>query len=131
MVIGKEKKQKNQKPDLEFTVGSGNVFADFGFKEPEKEKAKSNAAILIAKTIKDKGMTQQQAADILGIDQPKVSKITRGLLSEFSIETLTNLLISLGYDVSINATPHKKKDSKPTLNFVSNGSPQRKYLTAR
>jgi predicted XRE-type DNA-binding protein len=36
--------------------------------------------MLITSIIKEKGLTQQQEAELMKIDQPKVSKIVRGLL---------------------------------------------------
>ena len=104
---------------MEFTISSGNIYADFGFPNPEKEQAKADLAMLIVKIIKSRSMTQQEAAKCMGIDQPKVSKITRGLLSEFSLETLMNLLVALGYDIQIAAIPHKKKYSEPAIHFVT------------
>jgi predicted XRE-type DNA-binding protein len=114
----KRKQQKNDTEEMEFTISSGNVYADFGFANPEKEEAKADLAMLIKNIIKSKNMTQQCAAELMGIDQPKVSKITRGLLTEFSIETLMNLLVMLGYDIKIEATPHKSKTSSPAIHFV-------------
>jgi len=74
---------RNKSEEIEFTVGSGNVYADFGLPNPEDAKAKAELAMLITNIIKRRGMTQQEAAELMGIDQPKVSKIVRGLLSEF------------------------------------------------
>ena len=59
---------------------SGNVFKDIGLEYPEEYKTKSILAIMIEKFIKEKGYTQKQAAEVLGIDQPRVSRLVRGLL---------------------------------------------------
>jgi predicted XRE-type DNA-binding protein len=86
--------------------GSGNVFADMGLPDPEQRLAKASLASAIQDVIELRGLTQAEAAQIMGIDQPKVSKIIRGRLSEFSTERLLNCLVHLGLDVDI--VIHKK-----------------------
>src|SRR5947209_1490413 len=86
-----------------------SVVDDFGFSNPEEAKTKADLAMLITKIIKEKDLTQQQAADLMNIDQPKVSKIVRGLLSEFSIERLLKFILALGFDIEITPKPHKTR----------------------
>lgn len=57
---------------------SGNVFADLGLKNPEEHLAKSRLAIAIAHRLAARKLTQVASAKLLGIDQPKVSKLLRG-----------------------------------------------------
>ncbi|HSK41318.1 MAG TPA: XRE family transcriptional regulator, partial [Arenibaculum sp.] len=71
--------------------------------------AKSQIAARIARIIREKELTQKQAADLLGIDQPKISALTRGKLSGFTLERLLRLLTELGYDVEITARPAEGK----------------------
>ena len=85
----------------EVTVGSGNVFEDLGYRDPEEAKAKANLAWYISSVIKQRGLTQVEAAEILGIDQPKVSNLVRGKLRDFSLERLIRFVIALGNDVRI------------------------------
>jgi|SRR5579862_229250 len=105
--MGKKVRKRNktnissEKPEYE--LSSGNVFADFGYANPEEAKAKSDLAFLIRSIIKQAELTQEQVAELMDIDQPKVSKIMRGILSEFTIERLMKYLVSLGYDVEITA----------------------------
>jgi len=68
---------------------------------PEEKLSKAGLASAIQDVIETRGLTQVEAAKIMGIDQPKVSKIIRGRLSEFSVERLLNFLIHLGLDVDI------------------------------
>jgi len=86
---------------MDVTAGSGNVFADLGFSEPEVHLAKAKIAAQIAQAIRAQELTQKQAADLLGLDQPKVSALVRGKLSGFTLERLLRLLTELGYDVEI------------------------------
>lgn len=111
---------KNSSEEIEFTVSSGNVYADFGFANPEEAKTKAEIAKLISNIIKEKSFTQQEAALVMGIDQPKVSKIIRGLLSEFSIERLLKFVMALGFDLEITPKPHKMKTTPPTMHVITN-----------
>jgi predicted XRE-type DNA-binding protein len=83
------------------TYGTGDVFHDLGLPDADELLAKSNLAIAIHDTIKQRGLTQVQAAELMGVDQPKVSKIVRGRLSEFSTERLLNYLLHLGLNIDI------------------------------
>ena len=80
---------------------SGNVFADLGYPNPQDALAKSRLAQRIAELIEEQNLTQIQAATLLGIDQPKVSKLLRGQLREFSTDRLFRFLNALNQDVEI------------------------------
>jgi DNA invertase Pin-like site-specific DNA recombinase len=58
-------------------------------------------------------LTQAQAAELLGIDQPKVSALTRGKLSGFSMERMFHFLNALGRDVQITvkAKPRSRQQA--------------------
>lgn len=87
--------------EIEYEVGSGNVFADIGVEEPNEAFAKAELARRIASIIKHRHLTQQAAGELLGIDQPKVSRLLRGQLSGFSLEKLIGFLLLLDRDVEI------------------------------
>jgi predicted XRE-type DNA-binding protein len=95
-----------------FEESSGNVFADLGVKNPEEALTKSELARQIAKLIKKKKLTQIEAAEILGIDQPKISALIRGRLRSFSLERLIRFLNALGQDVSIIISPAKSQSER-------------------
>jgi predicted XRE-type DNA-binding protein len=101
MLKKRKKVEKSSPKKIEYEVSSGNVFQDFGFPNSEEADVKSDLALIIASIIKQKNLTQEQAAELMGIDQPKVSKLMRGLLSEFTIERLMKYLLSLGFDIEI------------------------------
>jgi predicted XRE-type DNA-binding protein len=82
--------------------GSGNVFADLGVPNPELALAKANLAIEIIQIIRKRGLTQTQAAEIMGIQQPRVSNIVRGRLNEISLESLMDYLALLGSTIQIS-----------------------------
>jgi predicted XRE-type DNA-binding protein len=58
--------------------GSTNVYADLGYADAAEMQRKSQLAAEIARAIKARHLTQEGAAALLGIDQSKVSRITRG-----------------------------------------------------
>jgi predicted XRE-type DNA-binding protein len=66
---------------------------------------KAKLARKIGSIITDRQMTQAQAAEVLGIDQPKISALTNGKLAGFSIERLFRFLNALGQDVEIAVKP--------------------------
>jgi predicted XRE-type DNA-binding protein len=101
-----------KKAAIEITSSSGNVFADLEVSNPEEALAKAKLAFEINKLIRSQGLTQAKAADKLGIDQPKISALSRGRLDGFSIERLFKFLILLGQDVEIVLKPHIDKKIK-------------------
>lgn len=80
---------------------SGNVFADLDLPSSPEDMIKVEISRAIAAAIRRKGLTQVQAAEIIGADQAKVSALLRGRLKEFSSQRLMNYLLRLGIDVDI------------------------------
>lgn len=91
--------------DVEMHRGSGNVFADLGLADAEKLKIKTGLVIEIRKAMKQRGLTQQEAAARMGITQPKVSDMMRGDFSNLSERKLMDCLSRLGYDIEIKVRP--------------------------
>jgi len=103
--------------NIEFEESSGNVFEDLGFENPEHELLKAKLAFYIQKDIKEKKLTQAQAAELIGITQPDISKLKNGRYSRFTAERLFNFLNRLNYDVDIHIT--KAKNHEPHLNIAA------------
>lgn len=89
----------------QFTVSSGNIFADLGDPAPQESLLKAQFAHRIGVAIRERQLTQSQAAQILGIDQPKVSALLRGRLANFSVDRLIKYVTALGNDVDIVVHP--------------------------
>lgn len=101
--------QKPQPKRAATTPSSGNVFADLQLPDADDLMAKANLALHIRHTIKARKLTQTEAAELLGLDQPKVSSIINGRLDGFSTDRLIRLLNDLGCDVQISVSaPHAK-----------------------
>ena len=106
--------------DIKVHIGSGNVFADLGLPNPEERLVKAELAAKIGSLIKQKNLTQIEAAELLGIDQPKVSALTRGRLSGFSAERLLRFLNALGSDVEIVVKPKPEDRPQAKITVVGN-----------
>ena len=83
------------------TKGSGNVFADLGFPPTESRNLRLRSQMMTAlrKFIEQEGLTQASAAKRLKVSQPRVSDLTRGKISRFSLDTLVNMLTDAGLEV--------------------------------
>ena len=91
--------------DVEVHRGSGNVFADLGLADAEKLKIKTGLVIEIRRSMKSRGLTQQEAAKRMDISQPKVSDMMRGNFTNLSERKLMDCLTRLGNDIEIRVRP--------------------------
>jgi len=96
-----------------FVEGSGNIYADLGVRNPKETLAKANLVHRIVDIIQERKLTQVQAAKVLGVDQPKVSALMRGRLTDFSMERLFRFLGRLDQDVRITIAPKPPSSRKP------------------
>ena len=87
--------------DDEVFFGSGNVYADLGFDNPEEMSLKATLAYRITTVLRQRKIPQAAMGEILGIPQPKVSCLMSGKLEGFSVERLLNFLVRLDHDVEI------------------------------
>ncbi len=101
----KTKTYEEKLADTRVEVGSGNVFADLGFDNPEKMLAKAQLVSEMQKAIKKKKLTQTEAAEILGLTQPKLSILLKGQFKGYSTDRLIRFLRILGQDIDIFVTP--------------------------
>ena len=83
------------------TKGSGDVFADLGFSPAESRnlRLRSQLMTVLRKFIEKEGLTQADAAKRLKVSQPRISDLTRGKISRFSLDTLVNMLTDAGLEV--------------------------------
>ena len=101
--------------DIKVTPSCGNVLADLGLPDADEELAKADLTFEINRVIEERGLTQVAAAEIMGIDQPKVSLLARYRLDGFSMERLYRLLNALGRDVEIVVKPKPEGRKQGTL----------------
>jgi predicted XRE-type DNA-binding protein len=98
------------------TKSSGNVFADIGLPNAAEHSIKADLVLRIASRIKSKGLTQAKAASVLGLAQPDVSKLLRGILPDILANACS--AISMLWE---NGSRSKYRKPKPrrTLGFSS------------
>jgi predicted XRE-type DNA-binding protein len=89
------------KGNPETISGSGNVFADLGFADAGERQTKVRLAMAINGVLQRRGLSQAKAAELLGINQPKVSALSKYRLEGFSVERLMRFLTSLNQDIEI------------------------------
>ena len=85
--------------------GSGNVFADLDLPEADAHLLKAELVSRIDAIVRQRGITQTEAARLLGLTQPDVSRLLRGDFREYSLERLFRLLTALGRDIDIVIRP--------------------------
>jgi|SRR5580658_7044009 predicted XRE-type DNA-binding protein len=93
---------------LKTEPGSGNVFADLGLADAGEQLIKAGLVVKIDRAIRQRHLTQAAAAQLMGIDQPKVSAMLAGQFRGYSVERLMRFLVALGHDVEIVVKPVKR-----------------------
>jgi predicted XRE-type DNA-binding protein len=109
------KTPKKSSPPPSITESSGNVFADLGLPNPEQEMMKARLTLQIYRIIRERGLTQAQAAKTLGIKQPHVSLLMRNRAGSFSVGRLMEFLTALGQDVEIAVRPSRKEHGEMSV----------------
>jgi predicted XRE-type DNA-binding protein len=82
-----------------------NVYADLGFPDAEEMLVKAQLVVKIAEILRERGWSQQQAAKVLGLTQPKLSKMLRGQFRGISEMKMMDCLVRLGRAVKIVVGP--------------------------
>lgn len=85
----------------EIEKGSMNVYADLGKADADEMLVKAQLASKISEIIKRRRLTQVQAAELLGMPQPKLSNMLRGRFRGISEAKMLECLTRLGRDVQI------------------------------
>jgi predicted XRE-type DNA-binding protein len=108
----------SRRTGIKIEQGTSNVYADLGYVDPGEMQRKAQLATEIARAIKARHLTQEDAATLLGIDQSKVSRITRGQFRGVSEAKLLDLVTRLGHDVKIVVGPARRRAGKIELQFA-------------
>jgi len=88
---------------LKITRASGNVFRDLGFDKEEAEnlKLRSELMIHIEALFAKSGMTQAQAAKLVGLTVPRLNALLKGKINLFSLDALVNIAARAGLSVRL------------------------------
>ena len=92
-----------EKPEdfVTFEKSSGNVFADFDIPDAESHLGRADLALKIRQILRERGLTQTEAARLLGTSQARVSELYHGKVSQMTYDCLLGWLNALGSDVQI------------------------------
>ena len=105
--------------EIRVQASSGNVFADLGLENSDELLVKAELARTIGKIITQQQITQTEAAERLGVDQPKISALINGKLSDFSTIRLFRFLNALDRDVEIIVKPKSKSHSQARTRVIA------------
>ncbi len=84
------------------------MFADLSFADSGEHLTKAGVVVRIGRIIRQRKLTQAAAAQLMGIDQPKVSTMLTGQFQGCSVGRLMRFLVALGHDVEIVVRPRKR-----------------------
>lgn len=87
--------------NLRIEEGSLNPYADLGLPDATDMLVKAELARQIGEILKSRRLTQQRAAELLGMTQPKLSEMLRGKFRGISQAKMMECLNRLGRDVEI------------------------------
>jgi predicted XRE-type DNA-binding protein len=112
MRIKSIRQKKPLKNGTSTLFGGVNVFKTLGRPDADEAFAKIELAFKIHTLIEQKGLSQTQAAKLLGTDRARVSNLMRGRLKEFSIERLFHFLNNLGQDIDVTIRPKRRAQAQ-------------------
>ena len=101
-----------------FEIGSGNVFADLGLADAETLLAKVQLASEICAIITERDLTQQEAATLASLSQPKISAIQNRQMQGFSVERLLKVVNRLGHSVEIRVSRRSSAPERTGIRVV-------------
>ncbi|MFA6019157.1 MAG: helix-turn-helix transcriptional regulator [Rhodospirillales bacterium] len=90
------------------TYTDKSAFHGLGLPDADDLVLRADLLGKIAEIIKARRLTQAKAAELMGMDQPRVSALLNGKISKFSTDRLLTALSDLGQDVELKITPSKR-----------------------
>lgn len=99
----------------DYEESSGNVFADLGFRNAEQELLKAKLILQLHRLLKQRGLTQDKAAKLLGTTQPQVSALMRCKPTSVSVGRLMEFLTILGQDVEVMLKPARRRPGRMSV----------------
>ena len=99
----------SKKDDTTIRRGTANIFADLGFRNSKQEMLKARLTVEIYKLLRKRGVTQSEAAKLLGTTQAQVSALMRCRPVSVSVGRLMEFLNVLGQDVEVTVKPAARR----------------------
>lgn len=100
--------------EVEYEVGSGNIFADLNVPNPEECLLKSRLVGELHRIIQERGFTQAQAGALVGLSEPKMNDVLNGRLRGYSVERLFRMVNALGHSVEVRVSKRIVKPGTAT-----------------
>ena len=75
-------------------------------------RARSSLMMNLAEIIRERGMTQSEAAALFGVTQPRVSDLVRGKVNLFSLDTLIDMAATAGMHPKVTVSKPKTEAAK-------------------
>ena len=76
--------------------------------QAENMKLRSDLMMALQKRIMQLNLTQEQAAELLDVTQPRVSDLMRGKIGLFALDILVNMTTAAGLHVEMRITKVKR-----------------------
>ena len=93
-----------EQDDFALERGTGNVFADTGLPDAEREQLRAILAAEIGKSLADDSLSVRDAERITGVAAADFSRIRRARLKGFTIDRLMTILDRLNRDVHVSVS---------------------------
>ncbi len=103
---------------IEYTAGSGNVFADLERPDAAELQFKSNLVFCIRQLMREKGLTQAELGEMVGLPQPKISDLFRGRIRGFSSDRLLAIINRLGRSVEVRISAQERAPEEATTRVL-------------
>jgi len=99
---------------IPITKSCGDVFIDLGFSVEEAASLNMRCSLMdaIEDILKNRRLTQAEAAKLLGVSQPRVSNLVRGRIDLFSIDALVEMLARAGIRVNVRLSNGRRRAAK-------------------
>ena len=94
---------------IEFEKSSGNIFKDLGLPDADELHLKAELGYEIFRILEEKELNQTQAAKVLGVKRPEISRLKGGKFNHYSVERLLTFLDRLNCQVSIHIRPESSE----------------------
>ncbi len=97
---------------VEIEKSSGNVFEDLDLPDADELFLKATLGFEVFQIIGKRKLTQAEAADVLGVKQPEISRLKKGKFNHYSVERLMTFLTRLNRDIEIRIIPSESGAGK-------------------
>ena len=81
--------------------------------EAASMRARSSLMMSLSEVIRGQDMTQEQAAALFGVTQPRISDLVRGKVNLFSLDALIDMAAAAGMAPIVKVTTPKAFQRKP------------------